>query len=354
MSWIVVAVVLGGLIFVHELGHFLAAKWRDVQVDEFALGFGPLVVGRRRGETLYSLRLLPLGGFVRMAGMYPEGELPPDERIAAPGAEAPPPAPGRGFSDKSVASRMAIIAAGPFMNLLVALLLFVVAYGWLGIPTPSLTVASLVPGYPAAEAGIEPGDRVVAIDGRPMRQWLDLQRAIQPAAGRTVTVEVLRSGRTVELTVVPREENGIGVIGVYPVMTTTRYPPLAAVGQGLADTVAVVAGWFVGIASIFVGHGAGGIMGPVGIADTIAQASRVGLVNVLILAAVISINLGLVNLLPIPALDGSRLAFLAWEGVRGRPVDPEKEGFIHFVGFAVLILLILVVTFHDVLRITGG
>ncbi|MBX6350973.1 MAG: RIP metalloprotease RseP [Clostridia bacterium] len=354
MTWLAVVLVLGGLIFAHELGHFLVAKAKGVQVDEFALGFGPLILGARKGETLYSLRLLPLGGFVRMAGMYPEGRLPPDERLAAPGAEGVPVAPGRGFSDKPVGARMAIIAAGPAMNVFVAVLLFVVAYGWIGIPTPDLTVSRLVPGYPAEAAGIAPGDRIVAIDGTRLHTWQDLQEAVQPAAGRELQVDVERRGRRLVFRVTPREEGGVGVIGVYPELVTTRYSPLRAVGAGLADTVAVVSGWFVGIAAIFTGHGAGGIMGPVGIADTIAEASRTGLVNVLVLAAVISINLGLVNILPIPALDGSRLAFLAWEAVRGRPVDPEKEGFVHFVGFALLILLILVVTFHDVLRIAGG
>lgn len=354
MSWLAVVVVLGGLIFVHELGHFVAAKWAGVQVDEFALGFGPLLVGRRRGETLYSLRLFPLGGFVRMAGMYPEGQLPPDERIAAPGARAEPVTPGRGFADKPVAARMGIIAAGPVMNVLVAVLLFFVSYGWIGIPQPSLVVDSLVPGYPAAQAGMRPGDRVVSIDGQRLTEWNDLRQAVQPAAGRPLAFVVERDGRRVTLPLTPRKENGVGVIGVYPRMVTVRYPALTAVRQGLTDTVAVVSGWFLGIATIFAGHGAGGIMGPVGIADTIAQASQVGLVNVLLLTAVISVNLGLVNILPIPALDGSRLVFLAWEAVRGKPVDPEKEGFVHFVGFAVLILLILVVTFHDVLRIAAG
>lgn len=353
VQWIAVVVVLGGLVFFHELGHFLAAKRAGVQVDEFALGFGPLLFGRRRGETLYSLRLLPLGGFVRMAGMYPEGELPPDERLAAAGARPQPVAPGRGFNDKPVGTRMFIIAAGPLMNVVLAIALFIVAYGVLGVPQPTLTVDGVVAGMPAAEAGLGPGDRLIAIDGRTLHTWDDLRRMVQAAPGRPLTFTVERDGARREVRITPASEAGRGVIGVYPRFANRRFGLVEAVARGLADTAAVVAGWFVGIAGVIAGHGQGGVMGPVGIADTIAQASQAGIVNLLLLAAVISVNLGLVNILPIPALDGSRLVFLAWERLRGKPIDPEKEGFIHFIGFAMLILLILVITYHDVLRLSA-
>ncbi|MBX5477356.1 MAG: site-2 protease family protein, partial [Clostridia bacterium] len=264
MQWLAVVVVLGGLVFFHELGHFLAAKRAGVQVDEFALGFGPLVWGRRWGETLYSLRLLPLGGFVRMAGMYPEGELPPDERIAAAGARPGPVAPGRGFNDKPVGTRMGIIAAGPLMNVLLAIVLFVVSYGVLGVPQPTLTVDGVVQGMPAAAAGLRAGDRIVEIDGQRLRTWDDLRRIVQAAPGKPLAITVARDGERQTVRLVPvAGDGGRGVIGVYPRFEDRRFGLLQAVAHGLGDTVAVVSGWFVGIAALVAGHGGGGVMGPV-------------------------------------------------------------------------------------------
>ncbi|MBX6378483.1 MAG: site-2 protease family protein, partial [Clostridia bacterium] len=161
-----VVLVFGGLIFVHELGHFLAAKWAGVAVSEFALGFGPRLAGWRRAETEYSLRLLPLGGFVRMAGMGAEGE-------------AAPPVPGSGFGDKPLAWRVGIIAAGPFMNFLLASLLFTVIFGVVGVPRrPTLVLDRVEPGSPAAAVGLRPGDRIVAVDGRPVEAWSDVQARV--------------------------------------------------------------------------------------------------------------------------------------------------------------------------------
>lgn len=353
MAFLTVVLVLGGLIFLHELGHFLVAKGSGVTVEEFALGFGPLLVAFRWGETQYSLRLLPLGGFVRMAGMFPDDEIPPDEKLAAPEAKARPYEEGRGFNDQTVGKRAAIIAAGPGMNILLAVVLFAVVYGGLGVPQATLTVDRLVEGAPAEQAGILPGDRLVAIDGEVLTSWEEVPQAVARSEGPLVVV-VDRHGEKKTFTLTPRVEDGRKIMGIYPRVEPVRLPFLAAVGQGFRDTAVLVGGWFQGLAQLAEPGGTQGVMGPVGIADTIAQASRAGWAQVLFLAGIISLNLGLINLLPIPALDGSRLVFLGLEALRGKPIDPRKEGLIHLVGFALLMLLFLMVTFQDIHRLTGS
>ncbi|MDI3270578.1 MAG: M50 family metallopeptidase, partial [Bacillota bacterium] len=322
-------------------------------VEEFALGFGPLLLSFQWGETQYSWRLLPLGGFVRMAGMFPEDEIPPDEKLAAPGAKAKPYEEGRGFNDQTVGRRAAIIAAGPIMNIFLAIVLFVIVYGGLGVPQPTLTVDRLVPGLPAETAGILPGDRLVAIDGRRLTSWDQVPPAVAQSHG-AMDVVVERQGVEKTFVLTPVVEDGRKLMGIAPKVEPVRLPFLAAVGAGFQDTGAMVGGLFQGLAQLAQPGGTQGVMGPVGIAGTIAEASRAGLAQVLFLAGIISLNLGLINLLPIPALDGSRLVFLAWEAMRGKPMDPRKEGLIHLVGFALLMLLILMVTVQDIHRLTGS
>lgn len=341
-SLLAIVLVFGGLIFIHEFGHFLAAKRAGVLVNEFALGFGPRLAAFRRGDTVYALRLLPLGGFVRLAGMYPPrdaGEVPP---------------PGRGFNDKTVGQRMGIAAAGPLMNVVLAAVLLTLVLAAVGVPMPVPTVDAVEPGRPAAEAGLRPGDAIVAVDGRPVREWLQVQQAIAASPGRPLALTLRRDGRELELTVVPDEVEGRGFLGIRPEARVRRLPPLAAVVGGVRWTGDIVTMTVQGLAAAVRGAGGADILGPVGIGQQIGEASRHGLRTLLILAAVLSVNLGLLNLLPFPALDGSRLAFLFLEAVRGRPVDPERENWIHAVGFALLMLLLLVVTYRDLLRLQQG
>ncbi len=337
-----IVLVFGGLIFVHELGHFLVAKRVGVLVTEFAIGFGPRVAAIRRGETVYALRLLPLGGFVRLAGMYPPRDA----------SEVPP--PGRGFNDKTVAQRMAIASAGPAMNVALAAALLALILAVLGVRLPVPVVDAVEPGRPAAEAGLRPGDAIVAIDGQPVRSWLDVQRAIAASPGRPLTLTLRREGREVTVAATPEEVEGRGFLGVRPRVELRRLPLWAAALEGVRWTGHIVKLTVEGLAAAVRGEGGADILGPVGIGQQIGEASRQGWTTLLFLAAVLSVNLGLLNLLPFPALDGSRLVFLLVEAVRGRPVDPERENWIHAVGFALLMLLLLVVTYRDLLRLQQG
>ncbi|HEY8414486.1 MAG TPA: RIP metalloprotease RseP [Thermaerobacter sp.] len=333
------------LIVIHELGHFWAAKRKGVLVYEFAVGFGPRLGAVRRGETEYTLRLLPLGGFVRMAGMQPGEE----------GLEKVP--VERRFLERPLPDRVSIIAAGPLMNVALAVLLFALVFAVVGVPQPVPVVAGVEQGYPAAEAGLRPGDRIVAIDGRAVDDWGDVVTTVQEAAGRTLAITVEREGQRLTLRVMPRPDPrrpGTGVIGIRPELETFRTGVIEALRLGAVHTLRVAAGFVLALVNLVTGQGGIDVVGPVGIGQQIGEAARVGLSQVILLAAVLSANLALVNLLPIPALDGGRLLFLAVEAVRGRPVDPEQENLVHFLGFALLMLLAIFITYRDILRLNGS
>ena len=340
LLWTVAVFAL--LIVIHELGHFWAAKRSGVLVHEFSLGFGPRLAFVRRGETEYSLRLLPLGGFVRMAGMQPEEE----------GLERVP--PERRFLGRPLGDRFRIIAAGPVMNVVLAVVLFTLVFAVIGVPVARPVVGEVVAGYPAAEAGLQPGDRILTIDGRRIASWEQVVAAIQAAGGRAVELTVQRGDRVLTVRVTPRpdpQRPGVGVVGIRPQLETMRTGVLQALVQGAEATYRVAAGFVLALVHMVTGRGGFDVIGPVGIGQQIGEAAQVGVSQVVLLAAVLSANLALVNLLPIPALDGGRLLFLAVEAVRGRPVDPEQENLIHFLGFALLMLLAIVITYRDLLRL---
>lgn len=334
--------VFGGLIFIHEFGHFLLAKRAGVRVDKFALGFGPRLASFRRGETEYSLRLVPLGGFVLMAGMHPSHD------------ESDPVPPGRGFNDKSIFQRMSIVIAGPLMNLVLAAGLLTVVLAAVGVRMPVPRIDAVEPGFPAAAAGLRAGDVIAAIDGRRVRSWNQVQEAVAQSPERPLELRVRRDGSERAVVVVPVHREGRGFIGIRPALENRRLGLGRAVPEAAAMTGRILSLTIHGLAAALRGAGTADILGPVGIGQQIGEASRQGIGTLLFLAAVLSANLGLLNLLPFPALDGSRLVFLTVEAVRGRPVNPERENWIHAVGFAVLLLLLLAVTYRDILRLNLG
>ncbi len=327
--------VFGILIFFHELGHFIAAKKAGVTVKEFALGFGPKAVSWHSGGTDYSLRIFPLGGFVRLVGEDPEET---DE----PGS----------FQKQKVATRFAIIAAGPLMNFLLAVLLFAIIYfGFLGVATFPVQVGHIVEGERAEEAGLRVGDTLLTANGEAIEEWEQVVRIINENPDREIELVVEREGRVLTFNVVPKpeDETGRGLIGIGP--KTLRYQVLPSLRLGLANTVRLINLIVVSLVGMIAGRIPADVAGPVGIISIVGEVAQTGMVNLLSLSAALSVNLGLINLLPIPALDGSRLVFLLVEGVRGRPVDPKKEGFIHFVGFTLLILLMIIIAYRDLIRL---
>jgi regulator of sigma E protease len=337
--------VFGLLIFIHELGHFAVAKWFDIRVHEFALGFGPVIAGFERGETRYNLRAVPLGGFVRMAGME---ETDADDP--------------RGFNRKPVLARALVIAAGPVMNFVLAALLYASLLMFVGVdatdtsrlgeilPTCGTTqqVQQACPGY---AAGLRPGDEVISINGNRVATWRDIQTQVANSGGQPLTFVVRRGQEMREIRVEPLYENGRWMVGIRP--ATQKVPVLQALTQGTVWTYQVSVMWVKGFALMVAGKIKPELSGPVEITRTIAETASHGIDMLIQLAAFLSINLGLFNLLPIPALDGSRLVFIGVEAIRGRQVDPRRENLIHFVGFVLLIGLMLVITYQEVIKLIG-
>ena len=337
MSYIIAAVIaFSVMIMVHEFGHFLVAKRVGITVHAFAIGFGPRIAGFRAGDTQYAINLLPFGGYVRMAG---------EDLDDAAGVGS--------FRTKSVWQRMAVVSAGPAMNLLLALLLLMGTALVVGVPVGvSNRIGQLMPGWPAEEGGLRPGDVIAAINGEAMDSGQEVIDTIhrQPNTDLRLTVE--RDGQRFDVTVRSRLDarQNIGLIGFRPEAIRERMGPGRALVWALgtlADTVEVIFATLVGL------FREGGKMldqlaGPVGAVRFLGEAGAAGTEIFIYTASALSIMIGVFNLLPFPALDGGRLLFLLVEAVRRRPVDPRREGYIHLVGFALLILLLLTLTVRDI------
>lgn len=362
LSTVLIALaVFGLLIFIHELGHFLAAKRAGILVQEFALGFGPRLFSRQIGETVYSVRLLAfLGGFVRMAGMEPpeEGEGTgdvPDGNLTVPGLQDRRAVdPSRNFDQKTVLQRMGVIAAGPAMNFALGILLFALLFRASGVEMPVVVLDQVEKGSPADVAGLLPNDQITAVNGAAISGWADLVTAIQENAGKPLRLTVKRQESELTVTVVPTAaENGKGRIGIGRKPILRKVGMLEALSLGFRQTAEIVGAWFKVISLMFKKQAPVDLAGPVGITVMIGHAAKMGWMSVVALAASLSTQLGLINLLPLPVLDGSRLVFLTIEGVRGRPVDPRRENLIHFIGFVLIILLAVVITYRDLIRLVA-
>ncbi len=328
----------GAMIFVHELGHFLMARRAGVRVHVFALGFGPTILGWQRGETRYAVNLIPLGGYVRMEGEDGHGR-----------------SDSGSFTSKSVGARMAIIAAGPAMNLLMAAVILAVSAATGGVPAgPSARVGTVEAGWPAADAGLRPGDLIVSIDGIANPDGERIIETIHRSAGRPLELRLRRGVTEIAVTVTPRFDpaRGVGRIGFSPEPLWKRLSAPAAIAWGLERTgqlISTVGGALVSLTrerKLLDSLG-----GPVAAGSILAQAAGSGAGVFFHVAAFLSVIIGFFNLLPLPALDGGRLAFLLVEAVRRRPLDPRREGLVHTIGFALLLLLLLGLTVRDVARL---
>ncbi|MDO9534086.1 MAG: RIP metalloprotease RseP [Bacillota bacterium] len=327
-------VIFGLLIFVHELGHFLAARLVRIRVLEFAIGFGKELFGWEKKGTRFTLRLFPLGGFCRLLGEDPEDSHKKGS-----------------FQEKTLSSRLAVIAAGSVMNFLLAVVLFSLVYFFFwGVPqTQNTQIGEVLPQSRAYDAGLRDQDIIRSIDGVEMERWDNVVSYINANPENQITLLVEREKSEFVIPVVPVEENGRGLIGIAPVYE--KYLFLSSIGLGFTYTWFFVKLIFLSLAQMITGDIPADVAGPVGIVAVIGEVTQTGVSNLFSLAAIISINLGIINLLPIPALDGSRLIFLALEGIRGKPIDSQKEGFIHFIGFTVLIMLMILIAFQDITRL---
>jgi regulator of sigma E protease len=345
MFWFLV--VLGPLVLAHELGHFVLAKLSRIRVEEFGLGYPPRLVRLAKiGDTEYTLNLLPLGGFVRMTG------------------EEDPTAPGS-FAGKSWFARAATLVAGPAMNLILAAFLLAFLFSWSGVPEPvagqGVIVNTVFSGSPAALSGLQPGDTILQIDDHRLEDTEDLQKYVRANAGREVALVVSRNGQLLPAPIratpranPPDNEGPLG-IGISMPTKIVRYPWYEGISLGFRYSFQIMGLMIDQLSQMLRGLVTPEFAGPIGIASMTRRAAETGLEHVIYLAALLSVNLALINLLPFPALDGGRLLFVAFEVLRGgRRVDPARERFVHLIGMAVLLSLMLVISFFDVQRLLGG
>lgn len=336
-------IVLGGLVIVHELGHFLAAKWAGVRVREFAVGLGPTVLKKQLGETVYAVRILPLGGFVRMAGMEPTeaGEQDAEEADDE-----------RAFHRKPVWKRIVVFAAGPFMNLLFAVVVNAVV-----ISTVVVTVGSVVPGSPAETAGMAAGDRLVMVDGERVVTLEQVVRKIQGSEGRPVEIVVQRGTATRRLVVQPEidPEQGVPRVGIE--MRISVGQVRRSLGEslllGAQQTWDAVSGLVYTVYLYLTGQARPELAGPLGIYQMTGSFAQGGLVTLLSFVAMLSVSFGVLNLLPIPIMDGGGILLLVIEGLRGRPLSPEARGVAQLVGLSLLLFIMLYATVQDLGRLAA-
>ncbi|PRO65196.1 RIP metalloprotease RseP [Alkalicoccus urumqiensis] len=410
-----VIVIFGALVFIHEWGHLIVAKRAGILCREFAIGFGPKLFSFDRNETTYTIRLLPLGGYVRMAGEDPElvqirpgyevglewnsddkvskiivnnkskhpecrvlqvEEIDMEDKLFIRGynedgeleshtldskavyihdEKATQIAPlDRQFRSKTVGQRAAAIFAGPAMNFVLAVVVLIFYAAVAGLPVDEARVGGIQEDMPAEEAGLETGDQITAVNGEQVESWQDMTEIIQTQAGEELDLEVLREEETfsVSLTAEERqltEEESVGVIGV---LAPTERTLTGALAFGFTETYQYATLILEALGMLVTGQfSLDALAGPVGIYNYTGEVAAMGFLVLFQWAAILSVNLGIINLLPLPALDGGRLLFIGLEAVRGKPIDPQKEGMVHFIGFALLMLLVIAVTWNDINRI---
>lgn len=346
-------VVLGFLIVVHEFGHFLVAKWAGVGVLKFSVGFGPRLFGRVVNGTEYVLSAIPLGGFVKMVGEDPDATEPVDPRIS--------------FSHQNVWKRIAIVIAGPVFNLVFAFLIFtavLLAYGQ-RVPVDTARIGGVTADMPAARAGLQVDDIVTAVDGRPVRTWEELSAAIRGGGGASVELTVERDGAELRLPITPEARPDktifgevVGrtyLIGIERGVDQVPVGPLEAITSGAGQTLWWCHTLVMSVVKIIQGRiPAQDIGGPILIVQAAGQQAQVGLESLLLFMAVISINLGILNLLPIPILDGGHLLFFGLEIVMRRPLDLRHREIAQQVGLVILIGLMAFAFYNDILRVLRG
>ncbi|MDD6381806.1 MAG: RIP metalloprotease RseP [Selenomonadaceae bacterium] len=334
--------VFGLLVLVHELGHFITAKMTGMRVDEFAIGFGPKLVSFQRGETRYSIRAIPLGGFNDIAGMDPEQNT----------------AGSRGYCAKPVGARMIVILAGSFMNFVLPVILFFGIFFFAGIRTPSTepVLGTVLTGKPAAEAGLKDGDRVLTVNGNPVATWSDFVNGVKDEGGEPVDLTVERQGQQLDVTVTPAYDSSakramVGVMGT----VNTRYPGFVeSVSLAFYQTGAIIYAMMAALGKILLELSGAELAGPIGVAQMAGEVAQMGFVPLLNFAAFLSLNLGIINLFPIPALDGGHFLTLCVEAVRGKPLSPKALQYAQSVGIVLLILLMVLATKNDLVRVFVG
>jgi regulator of sigma E protease len=343
-------VSLGILIFIHEFGHFLAAKVFKIKVERFSLGFGPRLLGREVGDTDYRISAFPLGGYVKMLGESADEEVP-EELLPV------------SFSHQPLHRRIAIVAAGPGSNLLLAVFIYTLIFALFGLTKTTTDIGSVTPESPAAAVGLQTDDKVLAVDGVPVQEWNQLSTLIQESGGKPIQLKVQRGDDVLTVQLTPEikqtrtilgEEVSRPLIGIVASnnFVVEKVNPFQAVYYAVIQTGSMIELTFVVLGKLIVGAiSPKTLAGPIGIAQMSGQVAKAGPIAFLSFLALLSINLGILNLLPIPVLDGGHLLFFSIEGVMGKPLSIRKRELAQQVGLFLLIVLMVFVFYNDIYRL---
>lgn len=341
-------IVLGVLVAVHEFGHYIVARMCGVQVETFSLGFGPKIASKKIGPTEYCLSIIPLGGYVRMLGDDPNEEIPEEQRA-------------RSFLAQPVRKKIAIVIAGPLFNLLMAFVIFSGVF-MAGLPVLEPIIGKIQENSAAEQGGLQPGDRVLAIEGQKISEWDEIRDLLQKKGGSTLHFLVERAGTQIDLPLTPVKKEGedlfgdaqpFWLIGIMPdgAHFTRRYNPIKAIYLGAERTLDVTVLNIVGIKKMIQGKvSSDNIGGPLLIAQIAGEQASQGFLNVVLFIAVLSINLGIINLFPIPILDGGHLVFFIIEGIIGRPLSIKKREIAQQVGLFLIVSLMVFAFYNDIMR----
>jgi len=354
--------VLTIVVFFHELGHFLVARWCGIKVMVFSIGFGPELLGfNDRYGTRWKLAAIPLGGYVKFFGDENAASVPDTDSIE----KMQPQERAVSFFHQPVRARAAVVVAGPLANFILAIVIFAGVFALYGKQIATARVDAIQAGSAAAEAGFQAGDLVVSIDGRAIDSFSDMQRVVSVNAGKPLDIKVDRGGTTVALTAVPalkeiKDNFGnvhrIGVLGISRSMApedvkTQSVNPLSALWMGVEETWFVIDRTVNYIGGVVTGREAADQLGgPIRIAQVSGQVATAGIVALIHLAAVLSVSIGLLNLFPVPLLDGGHLMFYAIEAARGRPLSEKAQEVGFRIGFAIVVMLMVFATFNDILH----
>ncbi|MBW1917652.1 MAG: RIP metalloprotease RseP [Deltaproteobacteria bacterium] len=345
-------VVIGILIFVHELGHFLVAKWYGVGVEVFSLGFPPKLLHKQIGETDYRLSVIPLGGYVRMVGENPREEIP---EYLIP----------KSFSNRPLRQRTAIVAAGPLFNLFFSIVALTLTFSFTGIPYFTTEIGGVQPDSPAAEAGLQPGDRILRIDQQPVERWEEMARMIRQSGEKPLDLTIQRGEEKFRLTLTPRRLETSNIFGekvseVLIGVAVSNNPqfeqvnPLFAFWRGVTYTAGILEVTTVSVVKLITQKiPLKSLGGPIMIAQVAGQQAEMGVSNLIHFMAVLSVNLALLNILPIPMLDGGHLFFFLLEAIRGKPIKLKHREMAQSIGLMIILVLMFVVFYNDIMRLLG-
>jgi regulator of sigma E protease len=351
LAWLpLVAVTMlafGLLIVIHEMGHFLAARACGMRVERFSVGFGPVLWSRKRGDTEWALSAIPLGGYVKIAGMAPGDDIGPGDQGA--------------YVNQPAWRRFAVIMAGPAMNYVLAVVMAVGLITTMGLREPDTApvIGEVLPGGAAERAGLHAGDRVLSAAGEATPDWAAFVKRVRAHPGQDLVLELRHAGAPEgappeRVVVHPDDAGGVGRVGIAPSLRSVRAGLGSALAMGFQRTNERAVEILAGLGQVVSRKQRAELRGPVGIAEEMARSARAGPGPFLMMVWLISIMLAIFNFLPLPALDGGRLVFLAYEMVTRRPVNQKVEGVVHTVGFLALFGLLLAVTvFGDLARLLG-